>query len=81
MLQVTGAGTASVKASDASVSLEYHISYADGRVLLAIERQQIVLSNFLVTVSDTKNGWLYNMILAVLNTKLKAMLEAQLLLT
>eukprot|EP00658_Telonema_sp_P-2_P025387 TRINITY_DN20220_c0_g1_i2.p1 TRINITY_DN20220_c0_g1~~TRINITY_DN20220_c0_g1_i2.p1 ORF type:complete len:865 (+),score=228.79 TRINITY_DN20220_c0_g1_i2:207-2801(+) len=77
---MTGAGTGSVRTSNASVSLEYQITYQHGRVCLRIDRQEVVLNDFSVTVSDTGNSWLYNMILAVLNTKLRHMLESQLLL-
>ena len=57
-----------MRTTNASVTLEYHITYANGRVTgsweltlrccqvcLAIEKQEIVLNDFTVTVSETGN--------------------------
>jgi len=76
---LTGEGAASVRVSDCSIALEYGMTFEQGRVVLLIFKQEIHLRKFEMSVAETTAGWLYNMILQVLNTQLRVLLETKLL--
>jgi len=76
---VTGEGVASVSVRQASVFLEYSLTYTGGQVMIVIEAQSIDMKEFEVHVAEATAGWLYNMILSVLNNRLRRLLESKLL--
>jgi len=76
---VLGEGSASLSVKDTSVRLEYAFDYEDGHCTLTIVKHSIELKSFDIKVSDSGQAWLYNMMLGILNTKLREMLNVQLL--
>eukprot|EP00658_Telonema_sp_P-2_P023643 TRINITY_DN19478_c0_g1_i6.p1 TRINITY_DN19478_c0_g1~~TRINITY_DN19478_c0_g1_i6.p1 ORF type:complete len:893 (-),score=312.29 TRINITY_DN19478_c0_g1_i6:242-2920(-) len=76
---ITGEGQASVNVSEATVHLEYSLEYSKGRVAITIDKQDITMKTFNVSVAEATAGWLYNMILNVLNNRLRSLLESKLL--
>lgn len=76
---VLGEGAATLAVQEASVHMEYGYCYEQGRVTLTILQHRLELKELSVTVGGASQSWLYNMMLQILNTRLRQMLERQLL--
>ena len=76
---VLGEGEASLSVTGGSIHMEYGYSYEEGRVTLIIQKHSLELKDLTVTVGGASQSWLYNMMLQILNTKLRQMLERELL--
>jgi len=74
-----GEGGANLDIKNTTVHMEYGYCYENGRVTLTIQKHSLELRDLEVTVENAGASWLYNLILEILNTRLKEMLERQLL--